>query len=742
MTTNREHQPGATTTEGDPSLEVTLARHFGFPAFHPGQREPIETILGGGDTVVVMPTGAGKSLCYQLPALILDGITVVISPLISLMKDQVDGLVARGLPATSLNSSLSSDEVTARFTALRQGRTRLLFVAPERFRNTRFREFLDQANVSLLAVDEAHCISQWGHDFRPDYLRLGEIARALPKARIMALTATATPEVQLDIVKQLGLGAAGRPAPQVFVRGFRRDNLRLVVSHAATHGDKLRRIERILAEFPTGIVYCSTRKQVERVGVMLREQRVGHLIYHAGLTDVQRSHAQERFLKGEMPVVVATNAFGMGVDRSDLRFVIHWDVPGSVEAYYQEVGRAGRDGALAHCELLYNYADVRTQEFFLDGSNPAPSVIQGVWNEVRSILGESPQTCPLDEWSERISSTDNKITVHTCMGLYERCGLIQREVKSGTRCYTTTLVADADAGRLTAMLPALEEKRRRDLRKLDRMLCYVNSRNCRHQYILDYFGERDATPGSCGRCDRCGFDTSIPPRPPTEDEWLIVQKLLSCIGRLEGRFGRDTILAVLAGSPAKEVIEHDLRQVPTYGALTGHRADYLRGVFDELVRAEAITLSPDACALASLTPHGRAVAWRRISIMLHWPPRESGPLPSSATDPAPSHRSRPRHADTSPSVGGSRKPPASPSPDRVLSAREEVVFDALREWRKEEAALRGSPAFTIFNNRTLKAIAIARPDSLAGLEGLHGVGPAKLEAFGDAILQLLDRLSG
>lgn len=717
-------------------LDSLLARHFGFSTFHPGQREPIHAILSGHDAVVVMPTGAGKSLCFQLPAMALPGITLVVSPLISLMKDQVDSLVDKGIPATCLNSSVSADDTTARFAALRQGRTKLVYVAPERFRNPRFRTLLGEIKVSLLAVDEAHCISQWGHDFRPDYMRLGELTRLLTETRIMALTATATPEVREDIIRQLGLGSAGRSHPQVFVRGFRRHNLRLVVEPCRSHGEKLERIRRILGDFPTGIIYCSTRKQVERVGQMLHELRIKHLIYHAGLTDEKRTLAQDRFMNGEVPVVVATNAFGMGVDRSDLRFVIHWDIPGSIEAYYQEVGRAGRDGTLSHCELLYNYADVSTQQFFLDGSNPAPDVVLQLWNEVRTLLAAGPQTCTLEEWSEQVLTSDNKITVHTCMGLFERAGLIERSIMAGNRCYTTALSATADVARLKAMLPAIEEKRQRDQRKLDIMVRYVHSRQCRHGFVLDYFGEPASQPGPCGHCDFCGFSAVVPPRPPTEDEWLVVQKLLSCVGRLNGRFGRGTILAFALASQSKTLNEHHLEDNPSCGILAEEPEPYLRALFDQLVTAGAISLGPAPYHVASLTPSGREVAWRRQTVTLQWPARHTEGVPPYPSSRASGGKARGRKGRTR------HTPHAIAAPnlreDRVLSAEEDRIFEALKAWRREEAQLNEVPAFTICSNRTLKAIAMARPGSLAALEQVHGMGPAKIDAYGDAILQVLD----
>jgi ATP-dependent DNA helicase RecQ len=730
----------ATVAAGGDPLAALLAQHFHFAAFNPGQREPVDAILGGHDAVVVMPTGAGKSVCFQLPAMALPGVTLVVSPLISLMKDQVDNLVDRGLPATCLNSSLSLDEATERIRAVRRGETRLIYVAPERFRNPRFQALLSELQVSLLAIDEAHCISQWGHDFRPDYLRLREIVTLLPRARIMALTATATPEVRADIVRQLGLGIGGRPEPRVFVRGFRRDNLRLVVESCRSHGDKLERIRQVLSRFPTGIVYCSTRKQVERVGQMLAGIGLKHLIYHAGLADEPRARAQDRFMGGEVPVVVATNAFGMGVDRSDLRFVIHWDIPGSIEAYYQEVGRAGRDGALAHCELLYNYADVGTQQFFLDGSNPDPSLVLNLWSEVRALLQDAPLTESMDHWAERLTATDNKVTVHTCLGLFDRAGLIERSIVPGQRCYTTALAKNGDLERLKAMLPAIEEKRKRDQAKLDIMVRYVNARGCRHRFILDYFGDAEAgaAAGSaaCGRCDTCGFSAVVPPRPPTEDEWLVLQKLLSCVGRLDGRFGRNTILSFACATPSTAITTHKLEQMPTHGILKEEREDYLRALFDQLVTAGAIALGPAPYHVASLTPLGREVAWRRQTVSLPWPTRRVAPAPASLGDGPPWARAKPARARKGTAVRA-----AAPAGDAegTLSAAEKDVLQRLKEWRRQEAADNEVPAFTICSNRTLRALAVERPGTLSALERIHGIGPAKLEAYGSALLAVLSK---
>ncbi len=346
-------------------LRAALKQHFGFQAFRPGQAEIVAAVAAGRDCIGVLPTGGGKSLGYQLPALLRDGVTLVVSPLISLMKDQVDALVARSIPATFINSSLPLPELNARIDRLARGQVRLAYVAPERFRDPRFRAAAAKAQISLVAVDEAHCISSWGHDFRPDYLQLGPALTELSHPQVLALTATATPEVRADIITQLGLGVAPRRSPEVIVSGFARPGLTLAVSRTATHDAKLDRCLKILAEAPTGIVYCATRAMVDRVAGRLRQQGIACAAYHAGLEEAERERAQDDFMAGRLPVVVATNAFGMGIDRADLRCVIHWDVPGSIEAYYQEAGRAGRDGRPARCELLFNFADVKTQEYFI-----------------------------------------------------------------------------------------------------------------------------------------------------------------------------------------------------------------------------------------------------------------------------------------------------------------------------------------------------------------------------------------
>jgi len=359
--------------EGD--VGAALQRHFALEEFRTGQADVIESVLAGRNTVVVMPTGAGKSLCYQLPAVLLRGVTLVVSPLIALMKDQVEQLQARGISATLINSTLTEAERAERTRRMRDGAYRLVYVAPERFRSHAFLEALQACGVALLAVDEAHCISQWGHDFRPDYALLGQVRKKLRPPRTVALTATATPEVREDIVRSLLL-----KDPAVFVAGFDRPNLHLEVCPVGSDDDKRAVCAARVAEGGSGLVYCATRKAAESMHSALKLRGHEIVLYHAGMEEEDRRRAQDRFMSGRDSVAIATNAFGMGIDKPDIRFVIHAHIPRAVEAYYQEIGRAGRDGLEASALLLFNHADVFTQERMIEGNHPSEAVISDIWN--------------------------------------------------------------------------------------------------------------------------------------------------------------------------------------------------------------------------------------------------------------------------------------------------------------------------------------------------------------------------
>jgi RecQ family ATP-dependent DNA helicase len=400
---------------------AALRKFFGFEGFREGQGEVVESVLAGHDTVVVMPTGGGKSLCFQLPALMREGVTVVVSPLIALMKDQVDALRARGLPATFINSSLDFEEQKERIAGVRQGRFKLLYVAPERFRSNHFVETLKSVNIGLFAVDEAHCISSWGHDFRPDYLRLQSFRERIGRPQTVALTATATPYVRADIIEQLKLDD-----PRAFVSGFDRPNLSLGVVHTEKEREKYARIRQLAEEYKgqSGIVYTSTRKSVEQITRKLLDYKLSVVGYHAGMTDEERVRAQEDFMSGRAQVIVATNAFGMGIDKPDIRFVVHFHLPGSIEAYYQEIGRAGRDGRQSVCLLLFNYADKRTQDYFIEGSYPPPELIAKVYEALVSTNQRRIELSTRDIAAR--AGLRNEMAVQSALITLEKAGHVER----------------------------------------------------------------------------------------------------------------------------------------------------------------------------------------------------------------------------------------------------------------------------------------------------------------------------
>src|SRR5689334_18509853 len=356
-----------------------LKSAFGYDAFRPGQETAVSAVLSGRHTVVVLPTGGGKSLCFQVPALMLPGLTVVVSPLISLMKDQVDALTARGLPAAFINSTLSSAQVSDRLARVDRGEIKLLYVAPERFDFGRTAERLTKAGVSLLAIDEAHCISQWGHDFRPSYLRVRKVREALGSPTTVALTATATPEVRRDIVRQLGL-----ENPETIITGFDRPNLHYYVISTKNESEKEIRLVEILRRYEgLAVVYASTRRAVDQLTSVLERARIPAAGYHAGLDDARRHEVQEAFMTERIRAIVATNAFGMGIDKPNVRLVIHYAMPGTLEAYYQEAGRAGRDGLHSNVFLLHAFPDRFTHEFFIQGSYPERSVVEQAYEILR-----------------------------------------------------------------------------------------------------------------------------------------------------------------------------------------------------------------------------------------------------------------------------------------------------------------------------------------------------------------------
>ncbi len=462
-----------------------LRQHFGYEDFRGGQKDAIRSILGGRDTLVLMPTGGGKSLCFQIPAMVLDGCTIVVSPLISLMKDQVENACRAGLPATFINSTLTPAEIRERMFAVAAGHIKLLYMAPERAENPRFVDELKKMNVAMIAVDEAHCLSQWGHEFRPSYMKLGPLRAAL-KCRVIALTATATPEVRRDILTHLQM-----ERPLVIAGGFDRENLRWQVVRAERSVEKDLQLCRLLRrDLGKGValVFASTRKKVDGIADMLNTRSIKASGYHAGVKSAERSRLQDRFINEEAGIIVATNAFGMGIDKPNVRLVVHYDMPGSLEAYYQEAGRAGRDREQADCVLLHSYRDRFTHQFMIDGAHPAESVVRDTFRKLSSP--DAPRdVAAFSRWSRQ-----NTREVGSVLRILADANIVHVDRRTGAFEVLTKVITRASLQRAALA-------RKRELLRLERMEGYAFHEKCRRKYVMDYFG--DTSFRKCAGCDNC-----------------------------------------------------------------------------------------------------------------------------------------------------------------------------------------------------------------------------------------------
>lgn len=474
--------------------EDVLKKYFGFDQFRGKQKEIIDRLIyDNKHSLVLMPTGAGKSLCYQVPALCFEGGTIVISPLIALMQDQVDALRRKNIPASFINSTISAEEKDKRLEDFVNGRLKLLYVTPERFRKEKFTERIKDADISLLAVDEAHCISEWGHDFRPDYSRIGEFRSLINNPLTIALTATAAPDVREDIIARLHLQ---REEVKVFHQGIERPNLRLEAHDIYDDKDKLKSIMGVLDKYHrSGIIYFSLIQTLEKFSQMLRDKGYRHGVYHGKLQDSQRKQMQRDFMTGKQQLILATNAFGMGIDKPDIRFVIHAELPSSIESYYQEIGRAGRDGLDSLCLLLYNQEDLYTQMEFIKWANPDADYYSRLYDLLR-LNTEAANNMGVEYLREQMHFKNrNDFRADTALGMLDRYGVTEGSLESHDLKITAELpeeLTDEDY---------LKEKLMNGNKKLLSVVNYFRSEECRRVYISDYFGFPGEKP--CGNCDIC-----------------------------------------------------------------------------------------------------------------------------------------------------------------------------------------------------------------------------------------------
>ncbi len=578
-----------------------LEEYFGFPSFRPGQQAVIEYVTSQKNALAIMPTGGGKSLCYQIPGLALEGTAIVVSPLISLMKDQVDALSSLGIPATYINSTLSTEEFQERMQQLRAGSYKFVYAAPERFESPTFIESIRSINLSLIAFDEAHCISQWGHDFRPSYRSIVPTLAKLPNLPVtVALTATATDEVNYDIRRLLDI-----EDDHVINTGFARDNLSF---HIVKGSNKRDFLLDYLKERQTesGIIYTSTRKQTDTVHQLLESKGYAAAKYHAGLSEQDRKQAQNAFIQDEKTIIVATNAFGMGIDKSNVRYVIHYALPMNIESYYQEAGRAGRDGEPSDCILLFSGQDIQLQKFLIE----------------QSLMDE--------------------------------------------------------------------EKKSKEYKKLQAMVNYCHTHSCLQTYILHYFNDYSAME-DCGKCSNCLNSDN------REDMTREAQMVLSCIKRMDERFGAGLTAKVLKGSRDKKVKDFQFDQLSTYGLMSQYTEKELTNFIHFLVAENILTTGDDRYPILKLTKQAKEVLQGRKQVWVQ--------------------------------TGFARSTSAADY--------HEALFEELRQLRKQTAIEEKVPPYVLFSDATLKEMARHFPQTKEEMLRIKGVGEKKFEQYGEPFLQAI-----
>ncbi len=651
-----------------------LKRYFGYDSFRPGQSGLVDAILAGRDVLGVMPTGAGKSVCYQIPATLLPGVTIVISPLISLMRDQVDALNDAGIPAAYVNTTQGGDEQAMVLAQAAQGDIKLLYVAPERLETERFRNFATRVPISLVAVDEAHCVSQWGQDFRSSYLGIGEFIAGLPaRPTVAAFTATATERVRRDIIGILGLNA-----PQVTVTGFDRENLYFDVLKIETKY-KAAWVARYVAEHPdeSGIVYCATRKETEALAAALNHtvpalrgaaggsaadsvMRDGPVAvaYHGGMPADVRNQAQRDFVTDAVPVVVATNAFGMGIDKSNVRYVIHHNMPESIEAYYQEAGRAGRDGEPSRCTLLWNESDIVTRRRLLD----------------------------MDNDNERLTPEER------------------------------------------------ETVRMSKRRLLDGMIGYCRTTDCLHVYMTRYFGENTSRTGTCtGGCTNC--DSTFETLDVTDIARSISRCVHDAMydyddqgrptcGPVRQGLGSGKIVAILRGSKAKDLIARHLDRCPSYGRLHDAPEARIRDVLRQMATDGFLSIAEGRLPIVGFGQRAAETVAPEFRYEIKRVERKAAGAGTGVTSRTDS--SSKSAASDGPALG-------SYAPDD----ENETLFQKLRELRLSIARENSLPPYMVFNDRTLRDMARLRPITDAQFLAVNGVGDSKLAKYGKRFMEAI-----
>jgi ATP-dependent DNA helicase RecQ len=596
-------------------LVSNLQSNFGFTCFRPGQAEAIQSLLNGQHTLVVMPTGSGKSLVFQLAGLLLPGLTLVISPLIALMKDQVDSLERRGIAATFINSTLPANEQNQRLRRLNAGGYKIVYVAPERLRSTQFLTALQQQKISLLAVDEAHCISEWGHDFRPDYLHIAHFRTSLDNPLTAALTATATPQVQDDIARLLNLTKLQR-----VVTGFNRPNLALEVRYTSDATNRLRALQDLLVNHHDGaaIIYTGTRRDAEEVAEFVRTvARTKADYYHAGLLAEDRTRIQDAFMAGDLRIVAATNAFGMGIDRPDVRQVIHYSLPGSLEAYYQEAGRAGRDELPARAVLLYSPEDRALQEWFIETSTITDKDLRALF-EALHPAGDEQAAITINELSRLTSMHEVKVRVG--LSALERAEALEHLRDDGLRMQVK--VHNWKPAEIQAATQSLIEHQAHRRKQLELMISYAESNACRRRIILKHFG--DSGPAKAEVCcDNCR-ERQAAAMPAQKVETLTQADrapliVLDTVRRLERNVGREKIIQILRGSKAQEILKFGYDKNVYYGRLIVYSQAKIKKMVDQLCQLGYLKVVGGQYPVLRITPQGEAAIIAKTAIPLMLP---------------------------------------------------------------------------------------------------------------------------